>query len=97
MLFFHVLLFFTLGTFTIAAPVSSTTSSLGGCLKKMFKTPSCMHRAKSKKDVTEEFFDKWKVGYWSTEYVSEYCPFSRPVCTMNLIYLDRPRRKRVTL
>ena len=73
MLFLHVLLFFILGTFTVAVPV---------------------HIEEVASDST-----KIKAGYWcpvetpdeenGKENGKENCSFSRPVCTMDLIYLDR--------
>ena len=69
MLFLHVLLFFILGTFTVAVPV---------------------HIEEVAPDST-----KIKAGYWcpvetpDEENGKENCSFSRPVCTMDLIYLDR--------
>ena len=103
MLFLHVLIFFTLGTFTVVAPVASAPVSKAGklltCMQKMW----CAITSSPKSDFDAHTF-QWRTvttgspentdqlgqlklfaervtGYWYSESVSEYCSFSRLVCT----------------
>ena len=93
MLFLHVLLFFTLGTFTVAAPVSSDPVSLYPracklltCMRQIWRSiTSSPHR-----DMTPEQFGIRSADYWYSDSVSEHCSFSL-ILTIDLIYLDSIR------
>lgn len=80
MLFLNVLLFFILATFAVAAPVDTGPEI-------QWQTVSTQNP-----EVHTQVLE-WMNGYWYANPVSEHCSFSRRVCIMNLIYLNRKKVK----
>ena len=129
MLFLHVLLFFSLGPFTAAVPIVSTSVSLhprGSCISRpagvspdpggtkepciddyaplsllpfdkiLWKTWGTISSLPQNHDIENtQQLQRRATGYWYCEFisVSEYCSFSRLICTMHLIYLHRLSRR----
>ena len=94
MLFIHLLLLFILSSFTVAAPVPDATSTNldTGSTKEAAPVPHAGSTKQAAHDSRNPNAYKKRVGgYWirKQKSVSEHCSFSRLVCAMDLIYLDR--------
>lgn len=92
MLFLHLLLFFTFGTFTVAAPVVSAPVSLH---PRAFNLPqnsspsSPIDSSPPKDDIGEAYFKEQMAGYWFSWHVSfGTLFFFSPGSAVDLIYLD---------
>jgi hypothetical protein len=89
MLFLHVLLFFVLGTFTLAAPIPTEQADDVSTKQADRKQADPVSMAEANPALMAQ-----ATGYWVSESVSEHCSFFR----MDLIYLDRIiQRNRIAL